>query len=158
MNLLFAFISSLVVRGNHNGFLFCNIQGIILSQRLLFHEARSRKSFVNFVQGRFTEIGVGSSTVQAHTGHSLKRGGVQLLGFLGCKDLFIINWFGMTGQTAYLRYTEGYNDASGVRVPDFAFSEAMLAHARARYMVEDIMNLEEGNQVRDWLLELDSVQ
>lgn len=155
MDPLFAFTSWLLVRGNLDGYLFCDILGNVSAQRLILHEPWSRKSFVACMQGRFAEIGIGSGIARSHTGHSPKRGGVQILRFLGCKDLFIMNWFGMTGQTAYLRYTEGFNDAAGVPVPDFASSEAMLAHARARTSLEDSLQANEESQVRDWLADID---
>lgn len=148
MDPLFAFGAWLLVRGNFDGYLFCNIAGK-QAPRLILHEPWSRKSFVDFMQTRFSEIGIGSGIVRAHTGHSPKRGGIQLLRALGCKDLFITNWFGMTGQDAYVRYTEGFNDASGMPVPDFASTAAMLAHARTTKSLNDILRSEDANEVQD---------
>lgn len=137
-------------RGDAPGFFFCNI---VLNKaiRVVHHEAWPRISFVEFMQDRFEKIGQGRGFVKAHTGHSPKRGGVQLLRFLGVKDMHIMKWFGMTGQGAYLRYTEGYNDLEGITVPDFSSIDDLEAHARSRRELDQILDNEDSRRVADWL-------
>lgn len=153
MDPLFALAAWVYARGNLDGFLFCNIVRSDSSSRMILEEPWPRKSFVSFMQERFRDIGFGSGVLNAHTGHSPKRGGVQLLRFLGCKDTFIMKWFGMTGQIAYLRYTEGFNDARGTAVPDFASSSDLQAHAIALKDLEQVLESEDMNEVSDWLSE-----
>lgn len=123
---------------------------------MILTEPWPRKSYVSFLKDRLTEIGIGSGVVNTHSGHSPKRGGVQLLRYLGCKDHFIMKWFGMTGQAAYLRYTEGFNNAAGTPVPDFASTDDLIAHARGREALNTILDSEEANEVADWMQEYES--
>jgi len=74
-----------------------------------------------------------------------------LLRFLGIKDSYIMKWFGMTGEGAYLRYTEGCNDLEGNTVPDFNSIEALQAHAEAHSRLDEILNSEEENEAANWL-------
>lgn len=143
MDPLFAMSTWIAARRNRDGFLFCNIVITSSVSRLILSEPWPRKTFVQFMGCKFIEIGIGSGTVRAHSGDSPKRGGVQLLRFLGCKDAYIMNWFGMTGQQAYLRYTKGFNDISGITVPDFASTDDLIAHAEGREVLNAILDSEE---------------
>jgi len=104
-----------------------------------------------FRQQGFREIDVAEGTTLAHTGRSPKRGRVQLLSFLGCKDRFIMEWFGMTGKDACLGYTELCNDLGGNEVPKFSSSESFMVHARGRLQIDQLLQTRTGAEVADWL-------
>ncbi len=57
-----------------------------------------RRYFTDFLHNRLLSIGIPPSDVKCITSHSLKRGGVQLLRFLGVKDQSIMTRFNMTGE------------------------------------------------------------
>lgn len=150
MDTFFALSFWALQRGDSPGLLFCNVlQNNAI--HIAHHEPWARKQFVSFMQERFEKIGLGSANARAHTGHSPKRGGVQLLRFLGVKDANIMSWFGMTGNNAYLRYTEGYNDLSGTTCPDFSGTAYLAAHAKSRKELDDILDAEDVQCISDWL-------
>ena len=65
-----------------------------------------------------------------NTGHSIKRGCVQLYRSLGVRDEQIMEWVQMIGANAYHNYTQAYNDCHAVDLPRFANKEPYLKHAR----------------------------
>eukprot|EP00171_Calliarthron_tuberculosum_P004541 IDg4541t1 len=93
--------------GGLAGYVFCSIKCCTKGVRVLHHDPWSRKDLLQFLSNLCKSLGVGSSRARQYTGHSAKRGGVKLLRFLGFTDAFVMRWFKMTGQQAYLRYTEG---------------------------------------------------
>lgn len=154
MDPMLALSAWLLVRGDAQGFLFCSIVGES-PKSLKYCTPWSKKHFESFMARRFVSLGIGQSIARTYTGHSGKRGGVQLLRFLGCKDIFIMNWFGMTGSGAYLRYTEAFNDLTGTAVPDFASIESLFAHARARQALDTADKEDSSHVISDWLQEQD---
>ncbi len=102
------------------------------------------------MQDIFEKSGQGTGFARARRTHSPKRGGVQLLCFLGVKDMHIIKLLRMTVQGAYLRYTEGYNDLEGINVLDFSSIEDLEAHAGSRKEIDQILDNEDMQSVADW--------
>ena len=151
MDPIFAFSMWLHVRGNVEGYVFCQVVGEGSNAKIVHHTPYSRKTLLNFLQSRSMTLGYGVRRAKRFTGHSAKRGGVQLMRFLGCTDLYIMNWFKMSGQKAYIRYTEGFNDLSGLNVPAFHSTEALQSHARAASKIEEIMEEVHLSDVEDWL-------
>ena len=76
---------------------------------------------------------------------------MQLLRFLGVADASIMKWFGMTGEGAYLRYTELCNKMETLDVPGFASFDALLSHADARRTLDDFLDEEYLTDVAEWL-------
>ncbi len=65
--------------------------------------------------------------------------------------MYIMKWFGMTGQGAFVRYTEGCNDLGGITVPDFSSVDDLEAHARSRRDLDEILHNEDIHSAADWL-------
>ena len=150
MDPLFAVSAWVLMRGDCPGFLFCDIQG---DTHLKFcHDVPwTRKKFQDWMRSRLQCIGIPSEDTEFLTGHSLKRGGVQLLRMLGLKDKSIMTWFGMTGEGAYLRYTEICNNTKILEPPDFASSTAQKEHSDARTSREKVIQEIHYTDVMDWL-------
>lgn len=151
MDPLFVFSAGIHGSGNLPGLIFCNIDVTTYISRMILSDSWPRKLFVQFMTSTFIEIGIGSGIMKAHSGHSPKRGRVQQLRFLVCKDSYIMRWFGMTGQMAYLRYTKSFNNVCGTPVPDFAPTDDMISHAQNRTYITDFLASEKCNEVCDWM-------
>lgn len=95
-------------------------------------------------------MGMGRASAQANTGHSLKRGGVQLFRLLGAKDSQIKQWFGMTGNGAYPRYTEGLKYLGGADAPAFHSIEGLRSHSDALTRVNRPLEEEDINGMFHW--------
>ena len=143
----------LIVRGDCPGFLFCTINGTGQHSRIDPTKPWPRTSMIAHMHQRFSTLGFGEAYSHAFTGHSAKRGGVQLLRFLGCKDQYIMHWFKMTGSFAYLRYIELCNHLGGNSVPDFSSFESMFSHLTAQNDLDKILELCELDDVEEWLNE-----
>ncbi len=89
---------------------------------------------------RLESIGIPAARIKKITGLSARRGGIQILRYLGVTDSCITGWFGIKGEQAYLRYTELCSKGKELSVPDFPSSDAILTHAHASskrdYIVE----------------------
>ena len=137
-------------RGDAPGYLFCSVSN--LSQLRIDHEvALPRNQFIRFLHSRLESIGVPPAHIQSYTGHSIKRGGVQLLRALGVTDATIMKWFGMSGEGSYIRYTEICNQSNFKEVPGFSSSDGMVNHVEAllnRQKAEEYISNEE---VANWL-------
>lgn len=116
-----------------------------------YNEAWRNKKFVDFLRLRLGDVGVPASETGLYTGHSLKRGGVQVMRSLGVKDLSIMKWFGMTGQSSYLRYTELCNAMAIEGVPDFCSSSYQPSHVRARADREQPFYDDPFESVVEWI-------
>jgi hypothetical protein len=127
-------------RGSDDGFLFCNFVG----GRLDFGRSWDPKTFIDYMRQRLILAGEGSGNVRYFTGHSIKRGSVQLYRTLGVSDTWIMRRIHMTGEYAYLRYTEAFNDAAPIPVPEFSNLEAVIAWAgNSRLTLADGLDQEE---------------
>ena len=142
MDPIFAFSAWLTVRGEENGFLFCNTVGEGAGTRFLYRDQRPRKAMNFLMRERFSKLGLGTGVCSSHTVHSPKRGCMQLLRFLGCKGTYIMQWFHMTDLHAYLHYTELANVCGGTLSPDFTPTTAMKIHGSAQFILEKLLDLD----------------
>lgn len=147
-----ALSSWLEVRGDTEGYLFCNMAGEGERQRMLHHEHWPNNEFVAFMRRSLVVIGIAPARANLCTGHSLKRGSVQLLRTLGLKDLDIIRRIKMEGGRAYLRYAAAFNEFAPPPVPDFSCIEDMEAHMRECYRRRSMMgNAEQFDRIEEWI-------
>lgn len=117
MDPMFVLISWLIRRVYSDGFLFFNI---LRTKSLQLGHSEPWTRIFCFIDARpIYPDWNGKNTAKARTGHSRKRGGVQMLRFLCVKDSYIMQWFDMFGDEAYLRYIESINNLQDVMVPDF---------------------------------------
>jgi hypothetical protein len=137
-------------RGLGPGFVFCDV----------FHTGRvncirpwDHKSFFQYMRGRLRNIGLGSDIAARFSGHSIKRGSVQLYRKIGMTDVWIMQRINMVGEGAYTRYTEMYNDAVPVPVPTFASVAAAVEWAKhGTHSLGDMLDdeEEENDQVESY--------
>ena len=127
-----ALLTGLSIRGADAGYLFCdarqNKQGIC---KIDPNRPLSSARFATMMRSRLSSIGIGPSDVLMYSGHSLKRGAIQLYRSLGLKDEYIMQRVQMVGARAYSNYCEAYNDCAPRELPRFAYSEQFLEHAVA---------------------------
>jgi len=125
-----ALLSWLTIRGGSDGFVFCDVrmstQGIC---KLDPSKPLSSDRFSKLMRSRLTSIGIGKGDVSMYSGHSIKRGAVQLYRSLGLKDEYIMKKVQMVGANAYLRYCEAFNDCAPEELPRFSGVEGYIAHA-----------------------------
>jgi hypothetical protein len=111
-----ALFSWLSHRGMGPGYVFCEVH----ANRVRHTQKWDHKSFTTYMRERLRKIGQGSDVVTRFSGHSIKRGAVQLYRKLGMSDVWIMQRINMVGEGAYTRYTEMYNDAAPIPVPTFS--------------------------------------
>ncbi|PXF39657.1 hypothetical protein BWQ96_09131 [Gracilariopsis chorda] len=131
MDPFLALHSWVIARGNDDGFIFPEITTTRAGTTLNFERPLSCHKFVTFMRSRLVTIGIGSADANAYTGHSLKRGSVQLHRSLGYMDEFIMRKMGMVGPNAYANYCAAYNDYAPRELPHFNSWEHMVQHAEA---------------------------
>lgn len=137
------------VRGNQPGPFFCDVRGEGFGQRIVHSSPLPSKRFCERLRQRAREVGWSQRDAARLTGHSIKRGGVQLLRKLGMSDSDIMEIFKMSSVVAYIRYTELSEKAcSSDDVPKFTSYAAFMAHANtlsacAEYADEDVSDDEE---------------
>lgn len=129
----------LEVRGDEDGYFFCQINGHGENQRVVHHQIWANKDFVSFMRGRLISCGMAPTTARLFTGNSLKRGCVQLLRALGVKNEEVMRRIKMEGPRAYLRYTEAFNDSAPPPLPGFTSTEAPKAHMQSSYKRKGIL-------------------
>lgn len=142
MDPFFAVSTWLEIRGDTDGYLFCQVQWEPGLQRIVHHHPWSNKDFVKFMRSRLIAVGIAPVSAKMFTGHSLKRGCVQLLRTLGMKNEAIMRRIKMAGTNAYLRYTEAFNDSCPTQLPDFRNREAIESHVKGLYAKTDILGNE----------------
>lgn len=78
METVIALLTWLSCRGGTNGPLFCGYS--LTTAGVCFNPstALSDQLFTNFMRDIFSSIGIGEGDVQMYTGHSIKRGSVQI--------------------------------------------------------------------------------
>jgi hypothetical protein len=137
-----ALISWLKHRGLGPGFVFCDVhQGRVLHSKKWDH-----KTFTEYMRDRLRKIGQGSDVAARFSGHSIKRGSVQLYRKIGMSDLWIMQRINMIGEGAYTRYTEMFNDAVPESVPNFSNVAAAVKWAtEAKKGLGEILNDEEDD-------------
>ena len=138
-------------RGDNKGFIFCKIMVSDSAVRIVYDEPWSINCLIEFMRGRPRSSGFRKWLCKKLTGYSFKRGGLQNLRFLGVMDSAAMKWFWMTGQTAYLTFTETFNDQAGQTVPEDNSSEELHAHSKAQRTLAEALESEELNDIEDWL-------
>jgi hypothetical protein len=127
-------------RGSDDGFLFCNFVG----ERLDYGRPWDAKKFIQYMRERLILAGEGEGNARYFTGHSIKRGSVQLYRTMGVTDNWIMRRINMTGEYAYLRYTEAFNDAAPTPIPEFSNLDAAIAWAaNTRHSISDTLQVDE---------------
>lgn len=124
-----ALYSWLEIRGGDDGPIFSDIKLNMTGMTINTSVPWSVSNFTSFLRKRLFQIGVGSSDVDMYTGHSIKRGNVQLYRSLGYRDDYIMQKIQMTGFKAYANYCEAYNDCNPASMPNFNTITAFLEHA-----------------------------
>lgn len=66
-----------------------------------------------------------------YSGHSIKRGSVQLYRSIGYRDEHIMQKVQMTGQRAYANYCAAYKDLAPQELPRFSNVEEYIKHAES---------------------------
>jgi hypothetical protein len=112
-------------RGSDDGFLFCNLLG----ERLNYGRPWDSKKFRQYMRDRLILVGEGEGNARYFTGHSIKRGSAQLYRMMGVSDNLIMRRINMSGEYAYLRYTEAFNDTATIPISEFSNLEAVVAWA-----------------------------
>ena len=144
MDPVVALLSWLTVRGAADGFLFCDVKktssGVC---KIDPTKSLSSDRFNSIMRSRLLLLGVGPGDTLMYSGHSLKRGAVQLYRSLGLKDEYIMKKVQMVGANAYLRYCEAFNDCAPDDLPRFSGVEGYIQHA-ARIHQERQMHLDEN--------------
>ena len=74
----------------------------------------SVSNFQDFFRARLRLCGVGDEDTVWYTGHSIKRGTVQLYRSLGVRDEQVRERIQITGPNAYANYTAAYNDFKAI--------------------------------------------
>jgi hypothetical protein len=123
-----ALSSWIVHRGMAPGYVYCEISP---TARVDCTRPWNHKTFVSYMRSRLLMIGQGSEVANRFSGHSIKRGSVQLYRKIGMHDVWIMNRINMTGEGAYTRYTEMFNDAAPLPVPNFSNVHAAVEWAAA---------------------------
>ena len=125
-----ALLSWLTVRGARDGYIFCDVRlsktGIC---KINPAKPLSSNRFSKLMRLRLTSIGIGERDVRMYSGHSIKRGAVQLYRSLGLKDEYIMKKVQMVGANAYLRYCEAFNDCAPEELPRFSGVQDYISHA-----------------------------
>jgi len=138
-----ALLSWMCIRGNRPGYLFCTVNA---KNMTLANEPWPVGMFTQFLRARLRLCGVGPADVEKYSGHSLKRGAVQLYRSLGIRDEQVMSIIQMTGPNAYANYCSAYNDCSPGEVPRFKNIEDFLRHPdtvnRERADEEEVEELE----------------
>ena len=129
MDPFLALYSWLTLRGSSPGPLFCDVNktrnGWVIDTKAPW----SSKKFTEFFRGQLSSIGVGSGDLALYSGHSIKRGSVQLYRSLGLRDEAIMEIIQMSGYQAYSNYCAAYNDCAPPELPRFNSVKEYVRHA-----------------------------
>ena len=122
-------VGMVTVRGQNIGSLFCDIKENENGHIIDHNKHWTSDSFSNLMQERFRTLGVGMDDSKMYTGHSLKRGCVQLYRSLNVRDEQIREIIQMRGAKAGLNYCIMYNDCAPPELPQFCSVNDFLKHA-----------------------------
>lgn len=154
MDPLLAILSWLCVRGSSPGPVFCDVTVTVNHySKINCDKPWSAKGFKDFLRSRLNSIGVGPSDCERFSGHSIKRGSVQLYRSLGVRDEMIMEIIQMTGNHAYANYCAAYNDCAPEDIPRFTSITECILHAEEICREKSIMHNDED--VERFILELD---
>eukprot|EP00737_Agarophyton_chilense_P002027 gb/GEZJ01002293.1/.p1 GENE.gb/GEZJ01002293.1/~~gb/GEZJ01002293.1/.p1 ORF type:complete len:206 (+),score=22.41 gb/GEZJ01002293.1/:412-1029(+) len=137
-----ALLKWLCLRGSVNGSPFCDVKETAGGIFLLYNAIFSVSKFTDVLRIRMHAVGVGECDVKAHSGHSLKRGAVQLYRAQGFKNEMIMELVQPSDYHSYSNYCEAYNDCQSNR-PRFSSVDALLNHA---YLLGNEMNSDKHEQ------------
>ena len=108
-----AVLSRLTIRGARDGHIFCDARlsktGICKINPV---KPLSSNRFSKLMRLLLTSISIGKGDVRRYSGHSIKRGAVQLYRSLELKNEYIVKKVQMVGANAYLKYCEAFNDCA----------------------------------------------
>ena len=85
-----ALLSWMTVRGPQERFLFCDVRNNRGINVIDCSSPMTAARFTKVLRTRLESIGVGSCDVAMYSGHSLKRGCVQLLRSLGLREEYVV--------------------------------------------------------------------
>lgn len=120
----------LTIRGTSDGFLFCDLsQDSDGFSKLNPSKPLISARFTTTMRKRLLSIEIGPGDVLMYSGHSIKRGSVQLLRTLGLRDEYVMQKVQMVGARSYANYCEAYNDCKPDDLPRFSSVEQCLQHA-----------------------------
>lgn len=118
------------VRGDHSGPLFCEVIGDDIGQYLNFGKSWPVDRYCHHLRKRAMDAGWSERDANCITGHSGKRGCVQLYRLLGVSDTEIMELCMMASLQAYMRYCELSEASSRRDLPKFRDHQSFMAHAR----------------------------
>lgn len=121
-----AFISWLCIRGNRSGFLFCDVSTKGMVDVL---KPWSTRAFTDFFRSRLRMCGCGADAVDMYSGHSIKRGCIQLYRSLDLRDEQIMDIIQMRGPNAYSNYCASNNDCAPTDLPRFTSVKMFMEHS-----------------------------
>lgn len=139
-----ALLSWLTIRGPKNGYIFCDVKNNSGCTKINCSIPLSASRFTKILPDKLRTIGIGTSDVSMFSGHSLKRGCVQLLRSLGLRDKCVMERIQMTGSRAYTLYTESFNDCAPTTLPRFASNADFLRHADRMNQEKNILLDQKG--------------
>lgn len=129
MDPFIAMYSWLTIRGSNSGPLFCDVKDTDAGYSIDTSKAWCAKKFTEHLRRRLSAIGIGDGDVKMYSGHSIKRGSVQLYRSLGLRDEAIMEIIQMSGQHAYANYCAAYNDCAPQALPRFSSIKDYILHA-----------------------------
>ena len=134
----------LTLRGSSPGPLFCDGRSTSSGQSLVdTTKPWNSKKFKIHLQKRLSAIGIGDADLEMYSGHSIKRGSVQLYRSLGLRDEAIMEIIQMSGQNAYANYCAAYNDCAPKSLPRFASVSEYIKHAEKIVTETDVIHSKE---------------
>lgn len=98
------------------------------------------------------QIGVGRRDVVMYSGHSIKRGAVQLYRSLSVRDEQVMEIIQMKGPHAYSNYTASYNDCAPLDLPRFSCVVDYIEHANTISQESDWIH--DPESFREFVMEL----
>lgn len=131
LNPFVALISWMRMRGNRPGPLFCDVKEMKSGSVINCGRILKSKKFQNELQGRLRFLGFGEDTLAGFSGHSLKRGAVQLYRSLRLRDEEIMRRMQMKDYAAFMRYTATFNNATPGSIPQFNSRQEYIEYASA---------------------------
>jgi len=125
-----ALLTWLRTRGDQPGFIFCDVREVRHGHVIDGSKPFTAETFSKFLQLRLKSMGIGSGDALMYTGHSIKRGCVQLYRSLRLTDEYIMELIQMNGHAAFMNYTAAYNDCNPTEMPRFTSIDATITHCK----------------------------
>lgn len=147
-----ALLSWLNVRGSNHGPLFCDYSLSNAGVTLNPTKRLSSKKFIDWMRDRLKLIGIGDEDAKMYSGHSLKRGAVQLYRSLGYRDEMIMQIIQMTGHHAYANYCAAYNDCAPQELPRFTSVQEYIGHAKT--LMKESQFVSNEDSFEEWINEI----